>query len=202
VAAGGAGGASVAAAAAAAAIAGALEIRGEPGDAVVVAIDGYGASGKSTIASVLAGMTRAAVLPMDGFFRRPDQPDGDPDLADYYDVSRVRLEGLERLRAGEPAVFRAWDWETGAPGGVERVEPARVVLLDGVFSSSSQLADLVDLSVFVAAPEEVRLERLHVRIPPEDWDERWLEAERRYFATRPPDSFDLVVEGMPPARSR
>jgi len=28
-----------------------------------------------------------------------------------------------------------------------------------------------------------------------EWDEEWLYAERLYFASRPPDSFDLVVPG-------
>ena len=120
---------------------------------------------------------------------------GAPDLADYYDYGRLRAEGLEPLREGRPAVFAAWDWHAGRPGDPLRVDPARLVLLDGVSSGSPLLADLVDLAVFVETPEGVRLERLHARLSDDEWDERWLEAERRYFETRPASSFDLIVPG-------
>jgi len=131
---------------------------------------------------------------MDAFFRQPPG-DGAATLADYYDYGRIRAEALEPLRQRRPAVFVAFDWATGAPGAPGRAEPADVVLLDGVSSGAATLGDLVDLAVFVDTPEAVRLERLHGRLSDDEWDERWLEAEGAYYATRPPSSFDLIVPG-------
>ena len=54
-------------------------------------------------------------------------------------------------------------------------------MLEGVFSASPELADLVDRSVFVDTPEPERLRRLHARVTPEEWDTDWLAAEQAYF---------------------
>ena len=67
--------------------------------------------------------------------------------------------------------------------------------MEGVSAGTPALADLVTRAVFVQTPEPVRLERLHGRITREEWDEEWLAAERVYFESRPPDSFDLIVSG-------
>jgi len=162
---------------------------------LVVAIDGHGASGKSTIAAAVAEATGAALVHTDDFFR----PGGGPGrgLDRYYDWRRLRAQALEPLRARRGAVFRRFDWDRGSGlGGQVTVNPAGLVLLEGVFSASPQLADLVDRTVFVDTAERERLRRLRGRIAPEEWDDDWLIAEQAYFGqTRPPASFDLTVSG-------
>lgn len=171
-------------------------------ETTVVALDGHGASGKSTIASALARQADVAVVETDSFFRHPRR-DRPPSLADYYDTDRLRREALEPLRAGEDAAFRRYDWDRRRLGGATTVGWRPVVVLEGVFSASPLLADLVDLTVLVTAPEEVRLARLRGRISPEEWDSDWLAAETAYFsAVRPRESFDLVVAGAAPGGSR
>jgi hypothetical protein len=60
-----------------------------------------------------------------------------------------------------------------------------------------ELADLVNLSVLVDSPVDVRHRRLAAREDGEFlrcWHARWDEAEAYYFANvRPKSSFDLVV---------
>ncbi len=170
--------------------------RWRPGRAgvLIVAIDGHGASGKSTIAAAAAEATGAALVHTDDFF----QPGGaGRGLGQYYDWRRLRAQALEPLRARRSATFRRFDWERGSGlGGLVTVSPAGLVLLEGVFSASPQLADLVDRAVFVDTPERERLRRLRGRIAPEEWDDDWLTAEQAYFGlTRPPASFDLIVSG-------
>jgi uridine kinase len=166
---------------------------------LIVAIDGHGASGKSTIAAEVAEAAGAALVHTDDFFL-PGGPPGQS-LDRYYDWRRLRAEALEPLRARHRAAFRGFDWDRGSGlGGLVTVNPAGLVLLEGVFSASPQLADLVDRAVFVDTPERERLGRLRGRIAPEDWDDDWLTAERAYFGlTRPPASFDLAVSGSGPA---
>ena len=78
-----------------------------------------------------------------------------------------------------------------------RVEPASVIILDGVYSSGPQMADLVGLSILVEAPNEQRLTRLAKREEAEfltQWHARWDAAEDFYFSSvRPKESFDVVV---------
>jgi uridine kinase len=176
---------------------------------LVLAIDGHGAAGKSTIAGAVADATAAALVHTDDFFRpasevagraerrSPGLP-GLPALACYYDWRRIKDRALVPLRAGRGATFRRFDWERGSGLGQEvTVDPSLLVLLEGVFSAAPELSDLVDRSVLVDTPKPVRLRRLHTRITPEEWDDDWLTAEQAYFdAVRPPSSFDLVVQGV------
>ena len=149
---------------------------------LVVAIDGHGAAGKTTIAGEVGAALEALVVHTDDYFLEA-QDGGDPrPMARYYAWEALREDALE------PVI----GWLRDNP---ENWSGAHVILLEGVSSAAPALADLVSRAVFVQTPEPLRLERLHGRITAEEWDEEWLYAERLYFASRPPDSFDLIVSG-------
>lgn len=184
---------------------------GHQSDVLVVAIDGHGAAGKSTIAAMVADATGAALVHTDDFFEAVPEPGAsprvvapaggsspaEPGLSAYYDWRRLRAEALEPLRAGRGATFRRFDWEHGAGlDGAVWVTPEPLIVLEGVFSASPELSDLVDRSVFVDTPEPERLRRLRAQVTPEEWDDEWLKAEHAYFdLIRPPSAFDLIVPG-------
>jgi uridine kinase len=174
---------------------------------IILAIDGHGAAGKSTIAEAVASATGAALVHTDDFFQgRPAPPPVRPALADYYDWRRLRAQALKPLRARLGAVFRRFDWERGCGlDGTVTVEPSDLIVIEGVYSAAPELRDLVDRSVFVDTPEPERLRRLRGRVKPEEWDDQWLLAEQAYFdVIRPPSSFDLIVSGadLPPELTR
>jgi uridine kinase len=162
---------------------------------LVVAIDGHGTAGKSTIAGDVAGATGAALVHTDDFFQQPSA--AHPPLRQYYDWRRIRTQALEPLRARRRVAFRRFDWSRGTGlDGVVTVAPADLILLEGVFSAAPELSDLVDRSVFVDTPKQERLRRLRIQVTPENWDADWLVAQQTYFdLTRRPSSFDLVVSG-------
>jgi uridine kinase len=170
---------------------------------LVVAIDGPGASGKSTIARALAAATPTALVHTDDFFLPSAGPaEGRKCLDEYYDWRRLRAEALVPLLAGHAAGFRQFHWKHGVLDGATTVAPAGLIVLEGVFSASPELSDLVDRAVFVETAEPERRRRLRRQITPEEWDDHWLTAERAYFdGTRPPSSFDLIVPGTGPADS-
>jgi uridine kinase len=170
--------------------------RAGPQAVLVVAIDGHGASGKTTIARQVAATTGAALVHTDDFFHEARD---DARLSAYYDWAGLRTQALEPLRAGRPARFPRRHWEEAhKTGELVVIEPRALVLLEGVSAATPELAGLVDRRVFVNTPEQVRLRRLHGRIADEDWDDAWLAAERRYFDSRPPDFFDLTLSGADP----
>ena len=166
---------------------------------LVVAIDGHGSSGKSTLAERVAAELDAALLHTDDFFRPSDPArprDAGSSMDEYYDWPRLRSEALAPLRAGQTAEFRAFDEALDAfkPGTVT-VAPAPLILLEGVSAGAEALADLVDHRILVQTPEPQRLERVRQRVAPEAWNDDWLQTEHTYFAERPTSAFDLVVSG-------
>jgi uridine kinase len=174
-------------------------------DVLIVAMDGHGTAGKSTLAAEVARVTAAALVHTDDFFLQQPapsghRPSGPRSLRQYYDWRRIRAEALEPLRAGRNATFRCFDWSRGTGlGGVATVRPSGLILLEGVFSAAPELSDLVDWSVFVDTPERERLRRLQAQVAPDDWDADWLAVQQSYFdRTRPVASFDLVVSGANP----
>jgi uridine kinase len=179
--------------------------RREAGATLVVAIDGHGAAGKSALAEAVGALLVASLVHVDHFFREAGSTGaaGGSPMAAYYDWQRLRREALGPLRRGERASFRAFDWERNGylPDPVV-VEPAELILVEGVSSTTAALAELVDRTVLVVTPESERVARLHERIADAVWDDAWLTAERGYFAARHESWFDLVVSGSAASQRR
>ncbi len=175
-------------------------------EVLVVALDGHGASGKTTIARGVCAARPAALVHTDDFFRdqRLSESADQLPLAGYYDWDALRNLALAPLRVARPAEFPRRHWEQPeAAGRRVVVEPRPIVVVEGVTAAGPALADLVDRRVLIATPEPVRLRRLHGRIPDAEWDGDWLVAEQAYLDSLAPDAFDLTVPGMTaPAHAR
>ena len=164
---------------------------------LVVAIDGYGGSGKTTITREVARALQAPIVETDRFLRQPPQRPPQPPQSHRPQLQKPQPHAPQRRADLAPlAAYYAWHQLRTEALIPATASGSRLVLVDGVSSAAPALADLVTRTVFVHTPEAVRLQRLRARIAPEEWDEHWLAAERRYFASRPPESFDLVVPGV------
>ncbi len=177
---------------------------------LLVALDGGSGAGKSTLAQMIARTLNAAVIPGDDFYaatisnteweaRTPEQR-----AADAIDWRRLRAEALVPLIAGKPAKWHPFDFDAPQPDGTyamraDYVElpPADLIVLDGIYSTRAELADLIDLAVLVDVPLTVRHARLAARENPDflaAWHARWDAAEAYYLThLRPKSAFDLIV---------
>ena len=142
---------------------------------MLITLDGGSGAGKSTVATMLGQSIHAVVVPLDDFFAAhiPDwqwEAFSIPERAKYvFDWQRLRADALEPLLANQSARWYPFDFAAGLrPDGtyalsthsVER-QPARVIMLDGAYSASPQIADLVDLAVLidVSVPERQHQQR-------------------------------------------
>jgi uridine kinase len=156
----------------------------------LVALDGPSGAGKSTLASALAeALPPAAIVPSDDFYAAHvpaaawDSMPPAERAAKAIDWRRLRAEALEPLLAGRPARWQPFDFAAVRPDGTyplrerhEARDPAPLVILDGAYSTRPELADLIDLSVLVDAPQAVRHARLAAREEPAflaEWHARW-----------------------------
>jgi para-aminobenzoate synthetase len=181
---------------------------------LLVAIDGASGSGKSALAALIAARLDAALVPADDFFAA-QLTDADWDArtpteraADALDWRRLRVEALEPLLAGRPAQWHPFDFSAGTrPDGTygfstraEVCEPKPVVVVEGADACRPELADLIDWSVLVEAPVEVRHRRLARREDPRflaAWHARWDAAENWYFSqVMPRSAFDRIVTNV------
>lgn len=114
------------------------------GRPAVLAVDGRGASGKSTLARQLeAAVPRSAMVSTD-------------DIAwhhSFFDWAELLAMGvLEPVRRGEAVSFRppAWD-ERGRPGAVEVPAGLDLLVVEGVGAGRRELAPWLDAVVWVQA---------------------------------------------------
>lgn len=175
---------------------------------VLVAIDGPGGAGKSTLADRIASALHAAAVPctviqFDDFFlpaaRRLHSSSGGA-VGDDFDWRRVETEVLNPLRAGRPTRYRRYDWNADALADTVEVPAGGVVVVEGVYSCRSELAARYDLRIWVDCPRDVRLARGLARDGEgarERWERRWMPAEDRYaLEQRPRDRADIIVNGF------
>jgi uridine kinase len=157
----------------------------------IVAIDGCGGAGKSTLARTLAAaLDAAAIVPTDDFASWDDQFEWWPRLLEQIIVP---------LRRGEIARYQRFDW--GTRQLAEWIElphnPARVIL-EGVAAMRREFEPYLAYRIWVDTPRDVRLRRGVERDGEalrSQWD-RWMAAEADYVASdRPMDRADVIVPG-------
>lgn len=176
---------------------------------VVVAIDGHSGVGKSTLARGVKNVRDdAVIIEGDDFYAGGTK-------TEWVSMSRAQRAShcmdwlrqrpvLEALRRGEAAEYLPFDWEA-FDGTLSLspvvVEPASLIILEGVYSARPELADLVDLRVLLDVSEAVRVEQLAGRegdLHREDWEQLWASAEAHYFGdVMPLEAFDLVLHSSP-----
>ena len=166
----------------------------------LVAIEGGSASGKTTLAALLARIYPCNVFHMDDYFLQPkqrtaerlDEPGGNVDRERFYE------EILLPLTQHRPVAFRRYDCHT------QTLQPPTVVpsralnIVEGAYSMHPLLANAYDLSVFLRVSPEVQRRRIGVRNDPETAERffsTWIPLEHRYFdALDVPARCDMILE--------
>ena len=153
----------------------------------IVAVDGAGGAGKSSLAEWLAIRLRASIIHTDDFasWNKP---------VDWWaELIELALKPL----AGQPARYQPTKWGDEEKGPIV-IDPGGTVLLEGVTASRRAFRPYLAYSVRIEADRELRLQRGIDRDGEEaraQW-EQWMEREDHYIATeRPADHADVVLRG-------
>ena len=180
--------------------------RAEVDGPVVIAIDGPSCVGKSILATAVALRSGASVVEWDDFYRNTlprltvSQREAMSDAAvvnAVIDWERLRDQALSPLRAGDSATYQPYDWEAddGRLAPPKTVPAANLIILEGVYAARPELADLVDVAVYLGVDQQIRARRCAERKNDPDWARFWERGEAYYFrALRPRASFDLQVD--------
>lgn len=155
----------------------------------LVGIDGPGGAGKSSLARLLARDLEASLVEGDDFYRDLDEVERwnltpEEGASRYFDWERLRKEVLSPGAKGDVVTYNPFDWERrrGLSDFTITIEPAPVLIVEGVYTCRPELIDLFDFRILVDTETETRLARMHARgHGNERWIPKWEAAQNYYF---------------------
>jgi len=152
----------------------------------IVAIDGAGGAGKSSLAKWLASSLRASIIHTDDFASWENPVNWWPELIEL---------ALKPLAAGQPARYQPTKWADETKDPIV-IRPGGTVVLEGVTASRLAFRPYLAYSIWIEADRRLRLQRGIDRDGAEaraQW-ERWMDEEERYIlAERPAEHADIVL---------
>ncbi len=168
----------------------------------VLAIDGGAASGKTTLAAMLAERFDGAVIHMDDFFLRPEQRTEErlDEPGGNVDRERFLSEVMPHLHTEKPFSYRRFDCSAMALGDTVTVENKALLVVEGSYSHHPAFSGAYDLKLFLHTDEDIRKNRLLLRngAAYSMFLNRWIPLENRYFrAFSIRENADIVIEGSP-----
>lgn len=185
-------------------IAGILHQRITPGVPFIVGIDGCGGSGKSVLADHIARdlINRAhsvGLIRMDDFYLpEAARADGFLEVGAGFDWRRLEEQVLKPARRNELFRYQRYDWATDALAEWHE-SSARVVMVEGVYSTRIELKEFYDFTIWVECPRAIRLARGLERdgeSARDCWLTKWMPEEDRYVSERSPQTgANLVYDG-------
>lgn len=159
-----------------------LLILRRPDAHLLVGIDGVDGAGKTTFANMLARQLRdlspedqVHIVHLDDFHHpkriRYRQGRHSPQgfFEDSYDLAALRSRVLSPLAEsggrGTEIAFSSLDLELDVPTIADpiRVEPASIILVEGIFLHRDELAGAFDFTIFLDVPFTVSVKRMHLR---------------------------------------
>jgi uridine kinase len=156
----------------------------------LVAIDGPGGAGKSTLAQQLSEAAGGAPVVHTDDFAAADNP------IDWW--PRLLRQVIEPLVRGEPARYQRYDWASEELAEWRIVEPAPIVIVEGVSAGRIEWAAHLSFVIWIETPREERLRRGIERDGADAagfW-ERWMSEEDTHYKKDPTRArADLVLDG-------
>ena len=183
-----------------------LKLLRHQGIYLLVAIDGPGGAGKSTLAQLLKEQLKtlgwvAAVVKHDDFYRPSNQRENQQAgmIGNDFDWERLRDQVLIPVREGRSAYYQRYDWEADVLTEWHIIPTSDVVLVEGIYTMRCELTDLYDLKIWVECPRSIRLARGVARdgeAARAIWEQDWMPKEDDYIKTHlPHERADLSING-------
>ncbi len=152
----------------------------------VIGIDGYCASGKTTLAVQLAQKIDAQIIHMDDFFLPFDMRTEErlSETGGNVHYERFNAEVVSGLEKKTEFVHRAFSCQYGDFRETKRILPGKPVIIEGSYAFHPEIKLNYDMKIFVKADIETRLERILRRNGEEAlkvFKSKWIPLENRYF---------------------
>lgn len=167
---------------------------------VLIAIDGFGGSGKSTFAANLKmALASAFVINIDDFITKERISDLSENK-NSFDRNRLKQQVLLPGSRGEQVRYQRLIWESNTLSEPIVVPNVDFLIVEGISSYHPDIASFYSLKIWIDTPMDVAKERGRARDAgnenAQSWD-RWAENDLLYQQKFNPElAADLVVSGV------
>lgn len=144
-----------------------------PSGQVLIAIEGFGGAGKTTIADKLRGLLDDAfVVSVDDFIIKERIADASWDSG-VFDRGRLETQVLLPISAGERAYYQKLIWETEELSDFIEVPRVKYVIVEGISSYHPNIASYYDFKIWVDTPPKIAKERGRARDADSENAQHW-----------------------------
>ena len=165
---------------------------------LVVAIDGGSGAGKSTLAAYIAAHLEGVdVISTEEFLAPLSEQTSQPGTE--FDWRRLKEQVLLPLAKKKSIHYWRYDRQEPTMQQWIHVEPRRIVLIEGSYSSRLELASYYDVKIWIDTPEHIRLTRMvkkdgeHMR----GYWQHYLPKETAHMASYLPQRYaEMIIDGM------
>lgn len=156
------------------------EVAGRP---LLIAIEGFGGSGKSTIATALSNsLGNAYVVSIDDFIVKAKLTEPSWDTGSF-DRARLEQQVLSPATTGKVIKYQKLIWETDTLSELVQVPRVAYLIVEGISSFHPGIAHHYDYKIWIDTPIELAKKRGHARDGSNEnaqhWD-LWAENDLRY----------------------
>jgi len=165
---------------------------------VTVAIDGRCGSGKTMLAAGLMKRFYGTVFHLDDFYLLRHQRAAKKKEAGFANADLERFENEVLKNLGKDKAFSYFKYfpKLGVTEEVKVEIPTQVNIVEGSYCTDESLRRYYDLTIFVTAPLEQRLERLADRGENvDDYIKKWIPYEENFFAKQETEGLaDIILD--------
>lgn len=167
---------------------------------VLIAIEGFGGSGKTTLAEQLKNtLVSAYVVNIDDFIvkEKLTEPSWDKGA---FDRVRLEREVLMPATTNQPIQYEELIWETNMLSEPKKVPSVEYLIVEGISSYHPDIAHYYDYKIWVDTPIEIAKERGHARDGSNEnaqhWD-LWAENDLAYKQKHHPEQqADFIISNQ------
>jgi uridine kinase len=155
----------------------------------VIAIDGFGGSGKSNLSRQLLKLLRdGLIIQTDDFIKYPHETN-----VFEHDWEAIENKVLKRLKEVTSVTTKTYDWHTLKAVTDEQSTIQKYILFDGIGLLEPKYLKYYNLKIWIDCPYELALERGKKRDREDQgvdhdqlWDEVWGPGSQQYFERAQP----------------
>ena len=165
---------------------------------VIIGIEGYGGSGKTTIAKSLSEqLGNAYVVPLDDFIIKAKLTESSWDKG-AFDRERLEQQVLVPATSGKNITYQKLIWESNTMSEPFNIPKVDYLIIEGISSYHPNIAKYYDYKIWVDTPIEIAKERGHARDGSNEnaqyWG-LWSKNDLKYQSRHHPEVIaDIIIE--------